>query len=99
MRLAFVLYKYFPYGGLQRDMLKIARVCLELHGQMLFTTDQFFGQRIHFFTEFSRSVILQHLRSEFHTTHEDVKCAITVITAPVGYAQLLQSIWQHLQLI
>lgn len=29
MRLAFVLYKYFPYGGLQRDMLKIARVCLE----------------------------------------------------------------------
>jgi UDP-glucose:(heptosyl)LPS alpha-1,3-glucosyltransferase len=27
MRLAFVLYKYFPYGGLQRDALRIARAC------------------------------------------------------------------------
>ena len=27
MRLAFVLYKYFPYGGLQRDMLRIATAC------------------------------------------------------------------------
>jgi len=25
--LAFVLFKYFPYGGLQRDFLRIARVC------------------------------------------------------------------------
>ena len=28
MKLAFVLYKYFPYGGLQRDMLQIAEDCL-----------------------------------------------------------------------
>jgi UDP-glucose:(heptosyl)LPS alpha-1,3-glucosyltransferase len=27
MNLAFVLYKYFPYGGLQRDMVRIAEVC------------------------------------------------------------------------
>jgi len=27
VRLAFVLYKYFPYGGLQRDMLRIALEC------------------------------------------------------------------------
>ncbi len=27
MRLAFVLFKYFPYGGLQRDCLKIAVEC------------------------------------------------------------------------
>lgn len=27
MRLAFVLYKYFPYGGLQRDMVRIAQAC------------------------------------------------------------------------
>lgn len=27
MKLAFVLYKYFPYGGLQRDMLRIANAC------------------------------------------------------------------------
>ncbi len=27
MQLAFCLFKYFPYGGLQRDFLKIAREC------------------------------------------------------------------------
>ena len=27
MKLAFCLYKYFPYGGLERDFLRIARVC------------------------------------------------------------------------
>lgn len=27
MKLAFCLYKYFPYGGLQRDFLRIARCC------------------------------------------------------------------------
>lgn len=28
MQLAFVIYKYFPYGGIQRDLMKIARACL-----------------------------------------------------------------------
>lgn len=31
MKLAFVLFKYFPFGGLQRDMVRIAKVC-QLHG-------------------------------------------------------------------
>ena len=31
MRLAFALYKYFPYGGLARDFMRIANVC-RLHG-------------------------------------------------------------------
>lgn len=30
MKLAFVLFKYFPYGGLQRDMLRIAIACQRL---------------------------------------------------------------------
>jgi len=30
MQLAFVLFKYFPYGGLQRDMLRIAVACQKL---------------------------------------------------------------------
>lgn len=38
MKLAFVLYKYFPYGGLQRDMLRIATACLEA------------GHRLHIYT-------------------------------------------------
>lgn len=28
MQLVFCLYKYFPYGGLQRDLLRIARACV-----------------------------------------------------------------------
>jgi UDP-glucose:(heptosyl)LPS alpha-1,3-glucosyltransferase len=28
MRLAFCLFNYFPYGGLQRDFIRIARACL-----------------------------------------------------------------------
>ena len=27
MKLAFCLYKYFPFGGLQRDFLRIALAC------------------------------------------------------------------------
>lgn len=29
MKLAFCLYRYFPFGGLQRDFLRIARLCLQ----------------------------------------------------------------------
>ncbi len=29
MKLAFTLFKYFPYGGLQRDCLRIAELCLK----------------------------------------------------------------------
>jgi len=33
MRLAFVLFHWFPYGGLQRDLVKIARAC-QAHAQI-----------------------------------------------------------------
>lgn len=38
MQLAFVLYKYFPYGGLQRDFLRIALECQRRgHGIRVYT--------------------------------------------------------------
>ncbi len=38
MKLAFVLFKYFPFGGLQRDMLQIATTCRERgHDVHIFT--------------------------------------------------------------
>lgn len=38
MRLAFVIFKYFPYGGVQRDMLRIAQDCVALgHDVTIFT--------------------------------------------------------------
>lgn len=40
MQLAFLLYKYFPFGGLQRDFLRIARVCQQRgHGIRVYTMD------------------------------------------------------------
>lgn len=39
MKLAFCLFKYFPYGGLQRDFLRIAKVCRDRgHEIHVFTT-------------------------------------------------------------
>lgn len=38
MKLAFCLYKYFPFGGLQRDFLRIAAACLQRgHDVTVFT--------------------------------------------------------------
>src|SRR5690606_2387348 len=38
MQLAFVLYKYFPFGGLQRDFLRIALECQRRgHGIRVYT--------------------------------------------------------------
>ena len=38
MRLAFSLFNYFPYGGLQRDFIRIARACRALgHSVDVFT--------------------------------------------------------------
>lgn len=40
MKLAFILFKYFPYGGLQRDFLRIARVCRDRgHEIHVYTTN------------------------------------------------------------
>ena len=39
MRLAFCLIKYFPYGGMQRSFLQIARECLARgHAVRVFTS-------------------------------------------------------------
>lgn len=38
MKFAFLIFKYFPYGGVQRDMLRIARDCVALgHSVTIFT--------------------------------------------------------------
>ncbi len=34
VQLAFVIFKYFPYGGIQRDMVRIIRECLALGHQV-----------------------------------------------------------------
>ncbi len=45
MKLAFVLYKYFPYGGLQRDMLRIAEACVARGHRVVIYTMSWDGER------------------------------------------------------
>lgn len=45
MKLAFCLFKYFPFGGLQRDFLRIAKECLERGHQVDVYTMQWEGER------------------------------------------------------
>ncbi|WP_148337590.1 glycosyltransferase family 4 protein [Aquicella siphonis] len=44
MKIAFCLFKYFPYGGLQRDFLRIARLCLERGHEVLVYTMRWEGE-------------------------------------------------------
>jgi len=45
MRLAFVLYKYFPFGGLQRDMVRIAQACQQQGHEIYVYTLSWQGER------------------------------------------------------
>lgn len=44
MKLAFLIFKYFPYGGVQRDMLRIARDCISLGHQVTIFTGEWRGE-------------------------------------------------------
>ena len=45
MNLAFALFRYFPYGGLQRDMLRIARECARRGHKVTILTRAWDGER------------------------------------------------------
>lgn len=45
MKFAFVIFKYFPYGGAQRDMLRIARECVARGHSVTIYTGQWHGER------------------------------------------------------
>ncbi|MEZ0210040.1 MAG: lipopolysaccharide core heptose(I) kinase RfaP [Methylophilus sp.] len=43
MKFAFLIFKYFPYGGVQRDMLRIAKDCVTLGHQVTIFTGEWQG--------------------------------------------------------
>lgn len=45
MKLAFCLYEYFPYGGLQRECLRIASACVEHGADVSILTSEWQGER------------------------------------------------------
>ncbi|MBT8145828.1 MAG: glycosyltransferase family 4 protein [Gammaproteobacteria bacterium] len=47
MKLGFLIYSYFPYGGQQRDFLKIAKECIARGHQVIVYTMKWEGQKQH----------------------------------------------------
>ncbi len=45
MRIAFCIFQYFPFGGLQRDSLRIAKECLRRGHSVHFITREWQGDR------------------------------------------------------
>lgn len=45
MKFAFLILKFFPYGGVQRDMLRIAQDCVALGHQVTIMTGEWRGER------------------------------------------------------
>lgn len=45
MKLAFVLFRYFPYGGLERDMLAMAKLCRDRGHEITIYTREWQGER------------------------------------------------------
>jgi UDP-glucose:(heptosyl)LPS alpha-1,3-glucosyltransferase len=45
VRVTFVLFKYFPYGGLERDMLAVARACLQCGHEVAIYTAGWQGEK------------------------------------------------------
>lgn len=46
MKIAFCLFKYFPYGGLQRDFVRIAQECLQRGHEIHVYTTEWQGEKI-----------------------------------------------------
>lgn len=50
MKLAFCLFKYFPYGGLQRDFLRIAELCVKQGHEVIVYTMDWQGDKPNYLT-------------------------------------------------
>ena len=75
MKFAFVIFKYFPYGGAQRDMLRIARDCVARGHAVKIYTGQWHGD----LPERSIEVVRLPYSGLFnHQRHQKLIDAITV---------------------
>ena len=76
MKLAFCLFKYFPYGGLQRDLVRIAKACRERGHEIHIFTMQWEGDLIPGFTLhlINAKGLQNHTRA--HSFRKQVKAAM-----------------------
>ena len=68
MQLAFILYKYFPFGGLQRDFMRIALECQQRGHHIRVYTLIWEGEIPEGFEILSE----RQIRSEIHLLHDEI---------------------------
>ena len=77
LKLAFVLYKYFPFGGLQRDFLRIAQCCKELGHSITVYTMEWKGEQPDGFavkTFYPKSITAPSRNNRFHNwVHDELE--------------------------
>jgi len=92
VKLAFCLYKYFPYGGLQRDFLRILNECCSRGYQVHVYTTEWQGEPPNDFelTVFPSSRIGGNHRRRYKHFHEETQKALTAqhFDAVVGFNKM-----------
>lgn len=81
MRLAFVLFKYFPFGGLQRDAMAIAEACSERGHDILFLVQSWRGPQ----PDFAR---VQCLPCKAWSNHGRARQFVAQLPAALAAAQV-----------
>lgn len=90
MRIAFCLFKYFPYGGLQRDFLDIARECQARGHEIVVYTRQWQGGRPEGFQIelFKPSALMNHAKYERFYTEVKSHIASNPVDCVVGFNKM-----------
>jgi UDP-glucose:(heptosyl)LPS alpha-1,3-glucosyltransferase len=77
MKFAFIIFKYFPYGGVQRDMLRIAQDCVALGHQVTIYTGEWQGEQ-------PSNMQVKLLRPQGWFNHQKQQNLIKAIHAQIG---------------
>jgi UDP-glucose:(heptosyl)LPS alpha-1,3-glucosyltransferase len=90
MQLAFVLYKYFPFGGLQRDFLRIALECQRRGHAIRIYTMIWEGEIPHGFEVLIAPVkaIFNHTRNERFTAWVERDLAKRPVSRVIGFNKM-----------
>lgn len=92
MKIAFVLFKYFPFGGLQRDFFRIASICAARGHQVIVYTLSWQGEIPDNFTVkvIPAKAMTNHKRYQRfeQLLHEDLKQAGQAVDILVGFNKL-----------
>lgn len=90
MKLAFLLFHYFPYGGLERDMLALARLCLTRQHQVTIYTQSWQGAKPEGITlvEISTGAFTNHGRASAFVTQVQQRLRDAPVDLAIGFNKM-----------